>query len=290
MLFEIVIKASVLGRARRGEGRRLLHMTSTKTGGPALSVTIVVQDEERIIADVLAPAAELADEIVFLDSGSTDRTLEIAQRFGVNLYRQPWLGYSEQKNVALDLARGEWILSLDGDEVMTPALVAEIRHTMSAGIPADVNGFKIPRVLFIGDAPVRHGGFYPDAQLRLIRKGKGRFRPRTVHESIRVEGKAVQLKNDLLHYAYKDVEQFEQTMDRYARLSAQHYFEQEHQRWRGSPLNEIVLPLWTLFYRQVVRLGFLGGSLCWQLNLIYADYVRKKIRYLRQLQESSVTR
>jgi len=258
---------------------------TTKTGGPPLSVTIVALNEERTIADVLAPAAELADEIVFLDSGSTDRTIEIAQRFGVRLYHQPWLGYSEQKNKALDLAQGEWILSLDADEVMPPTLVAEIRRLLRAGIPADIAGFRIPRMLFIGEAPVRRGGFYPDAQLRLIRKGRGRFCPRLVHESITVEGKVAKLKHDLLHYAYKDVDEFAQAMDHYARLSAQHYFEQRS-RWRGHPVNEVLHPLWTLFYRQIVRGGLLGGPLCWRLNRIYADYVRKKVLYLRQLQDA----
>ncbi len=262
-------------------------MTSTKTGGPSLSVAIVAQNEQRTIADVLAPATELADEIVFLDSGSTDRTIEIAQRFGVRLYHQPWLGYSEQKNKALDLANGEWILSLDADEVMTPALVDEIRHILCAGIPADIDGFSIPRVLFIGDTPVRHGGFYPDAQLRLIRKGRGRFLPRIVHESIVVEGRVGQLKNDLLHYAYEDIEQFSQTMDQYARLSARHYLEQDHGYWRSNRLNEVLHPLWTLFYRQIVRGGLLGGRLCWRLNVIYAGYVRKKVSYLRQLTDST---
>jgi glycosyltransferase involved in cell wall biosynthesis len=269
-----------------GSRPRPMTSTRTKTGGPSLSVTIVAENEERTIADVLAPAAELADEIILLDSGSADDTIEIAQRFGVRLYHQPWLGYSEQKNKAIDLAGGEWILSLDADEVMTPALVDEIRHTMRAGVPADIDGFRIPRVLFIGDTPVRWGGFYPDAQLRLIRKGCGRFGPRIVHESIAVEGRVGQLTNDLLHYAYTDVEQFAQTMDHYARLSAQHYFEHEHRRWRSSPLNEVLHPLWTLFYRQIVRGGLLGGPLCWRLNRIYAGYVRKKVRYLRQLENA----
>ncbi len=256
---------------------------STKTGGPPLSVTIVAQDEERTITDVLAAVAGLADEIIFIDSGSTDRTLEIAQSFGVRFYHQDWLGYAAQKNMALDLASGDWILSLDADEVLTPALVTEIRNLMSRGISEDIAGFRIPRVLFIGDVPVRGGGFYPDAQLRLIRKGKGRFRPRAVHEAIEVEGKVLQLQNDMLHYAYRDVEQFAQTMDKYARLSARHYLEHEYKPWRASPLNEKLLPLWTLFYRQIVRGGCRQGTLCRQLNRIYADYVRKKVRYLRQL-------
>ncbi len=257
----------------------------TKTGGPPLSVTIVANNEERTIADVLRSVSDLADEIVFLDSGSMDRTPEIAKSFGVRFYHQDWLGYAEQKNKAIDLASGDWILSLDADEVLTPALQAEVRELLRRGVPEGIAGFKIPRVLFIGDSPVRGGGFYPDAQLRLIRRGRGRFSPRIIHESIKVEGRMVQLKNDMLHHAYKDVDQFAETMDHYARLSAQHYFEHQNSAWRASRMNELVTPAWTFFYRQIVRGGIFHGALCWRLNVIYADYVRKKIRYLRELRQ-----
>jgi glycosyltransferase involved in cell wall biosynthesis len=258
----------------------------SKTVGPPLSVTIVAQNEERTIARVLAAVKDIADEIVFLDSGSTDRTPEIAKSFGVCFYHQDWLGYAEQKNKAIDLASGEWILSLDADEVLTPALANEIRELLERGVPDDIAGFKIPRVLYIGDTPVRGGGFYPDAQLRLIRKGKGRFQPRVVHESIKLGGKVKRLKNDMLHYAYTDIAQFAETMDRYARLSAQHYLDYENTAWRRSRLNEVLNPMWTFFYREIVRGGFLHGALCWRLNVIYAGYVRKKARYFRELRSA----
>ena len=257
--------------------------TTTKMGGPPLSVTIVARDEERTIAQALAAVGDIADEIVFLDSGSTDRTPEIAKSFGVRFYHQGWLGYAEQKNKAIELATGEWILSLDADEVLTPALVAEIRELMLHGPPADVAGYRIPRVLYIGDRAVRGGGFYPDAQLRLIRKGRGCFQPRVVHESIKVDGKVRQLKHAMLHYAYTDVSQFAETMDQYARLSARHYFETGYSWWRVSRLAEILKPGWTFFYRQVVRGGMFLGPLCWKLNVIYAGYVRKNVKYLREL-------
>jgi glycosyltransferase involved in cell wall biosynthesis len=259
----------------------------TKTGGPPLSVTIVANNEERTVGEVLCSVRGLADEIVFLDSGSTDRTPDIAREFGVYFYHQEWLGFAEQKNRAIDLATGEWILSLDADEVLTPALQAEIRELLQRGVPEEIAGFKIPRVLFIGEMPVRGGGFYPDAQLRLFRRAKGRFGPRIVHESVKVEGRVLQLKHDMLHYAYKDEEDFEQTMDQYARLSAQHYFEQGCVAWRASHVNEMLTPLWTMFYRQFARGGVLQGRLGWRLNRIYAGYVRKKIRYLRELRDSN---
>ena len=259
----------------------------TKTGGPPLSVTIVAKNEERTIGEVLASVRDIADEIIFLDSGSSDRTPEIAKSFGVRFHHQEWLGYAEQKNNAIDLASGDWILSLDADEVLTPELQSEIRELLKRGVPQEIAGFKIPRVLFIGDTPVGGGGFYPDAQLRLIRRGRGWFAPRIIHESIRVDGRVAQLKNDMLHYAYKDVAQFAETMDHYARLSARHYFEHENTAWRASRLNEVLTPLWTFFYRQVVRGGIFRGALCWRLNMIYAGYVRRKIRYLRELRQGA---
>lgn len=259
---------------------------ASKTGGPRLSVTIIAKNEERTIREALASVVEIADEMVVVDSGSTDRTVEIAQRFGARLYRQEWLGYAAQKNIALDLASGDWVLSLDADEIVTPALAAEIREVLRGGVPEKVAGFKIPRLLFIGDAAVPGGGFYPDAQLRLIRKGKGRFRSRLVHESIQVEGEVRQLKHDMLHYAYRDAAEFAAAMDEYARLSARHFFETGYGPWQSSRMNEILLPFWTLFYRQIIRGGVLQGKLVWQLNLMYADYVRKKVRYLRQLSKA----
>src|SRR5579883_1853503 len=177
---------------------------NTKCGSPKLSVTIVAQNEARTIRRVLAAMESIADEIIFLDSGSTDGTIEIAQSFGVVFRHQPWLGYADQKNLAIDLASGDWILSLDADEILTPQLVAEISSVLKGAIPENISGFKIPRVLYIGDTPVKHGGFYPDAQLRLFRKGRGRFAQRIVHEAVRVDGKVVQLRNNMLHYAYPD--------------------------------------------------------------------------------------
>jgi glycosyltransferase involved in cell wall biosynthesis len=257
--------------------------STSKSGGPPLSVTIVARNEERTIAKVLAAVKDIAGEVVFLDSGSSDRTPEIAKGFGVRFYHQDWLGYAEQKNKAIELATGDWVLSLDADEVLTPALTSEIRDLMQHCVPEEIAGFRIPRVLYIGETPVRGGGFYPDAQLRLIRKGRGRFQPRVVHESIKADGKVRQLKHDMLHYAYADVAQFAETMDHYAKLSAQHFFETGYSWWNASRTAELVKPAWTFFYRQIVRRGILLGPLCWKLNVIYAGYVRKKTSYLRQL-------
>lgn len=252
-------------------------------GNTTLSVVIVALNEERTIGRVLAAVQPFAQEIILVDSGSTDRTKEIAKSYGATVYHQDWLGYSGQKNFAIGLAKGDWILSLDADEVLTDALAKEMVALLSKNVPPNIAGFKLPRVLFIGETPVRRGGFYPDAQLRLFRADKGRFRERVVHEAMEVDGDVVTLKNDLLHYSYATVDDFAKAMDKYARLSAQHYFSKNAGSWRRSRVNELFHPCWTFFYRHVVRLGCLDSTLCLRLNIIYADYVRKKIRYLREL-------
>jgi len=248
----------------------------------SISVVIVAQDEERTLGDVLNAARPLAQEIVLVDSGSTDGTLEIARSFKARIFHQQWLGYSAQKNFAIDLAAGDWILSLDADEILTPELVAEIEARLASKDLAGVEGFLIPRVLYIGETAVRHGGFYPDAQLRLFRRGKGRFRDRLVHEAVILDGKALPLKNAMHHRAYKDVEGFRQAMEKYARLSAREAVRSGFSRWQISNLNELLHPVWTFIYRYVFRAGFLDGVLGLKLNTIYSDYVRKKIRYLRE--------
>lgn len=247
---------------------------------PNLSVVVIAKDEERTIGDVLRAVAGLAQEIVLVDSGSCDRTKEIALSCGAKVLEQDWLGYSAQKNFAIDQASSEWILSLDADEIVTPSLAAEILQVLQE--VGGWDGFKVARLLFIGDRAVKYGGFYPDTQLRLFRRGKGRFNGRLVHESIKLEGRVRTLNNHLLHRAYKDVEQFRAALDKYAKLSAEESLRSGYNPAKVSLLNEIFHPLWTFFYRYFIRCGFLDGMLGFELNLIYSDYVRKKIVYLKQ--------
>lgn len=253
----------------------------------SLSVVIVAQDEERTIGRVIEAVKPIADEIVLVDSGSSDKTIEIATELGAVCHHQDWLGYARQKNHAIGLAKSDWILSLDADEILTPDLVAEIEELMGNGRTEEFDGYLIPRVLYIGDQPIKHGGFYPDAQLRLIRKGKGQFNDRMVHEAIKVAGPVKMLRNSMLHYAYRNVSEFSQAMEKYARLSAKEFASREKFGWRCHPLNELMHPVWTFLYRYLVRGGILDGALGLQLANIYSDYVRKKIRYLRELKETS---
>lgn len=251
-----------------------------------LSVVIIAKDEERTIGKVLDAVADIADEMILVDSGSSDRTMEIAREKGANVLHQDWLGYAAQKNFALDLAKGDWILSLDADEVVTPELRAEIKALLagaeSRSESKSMSGYRIPRALYIGDVRVAHGGFYPDAQLRLIRNGAGKFNDRMVHEAIKIDGPVGMLANEMRHYAYKDVAQFSEAMDKYARLSAREFAKQGRGGWKAHPVNEMLHPAWTFMYRYFLRGGIIDGALGLQLATIYSDYVRRKIRYLRE--------
>ena len=247
-----------------------------------LSVVIIAQDEERTIGRVLDAVKPIADEMILVDSGSSDGTREIATEHGAHVTHQDWLGYAAQKNFALGLAKGDWVLSLDADEVLTPELVEEIATLLKDASAKDFLGYRIPRALYIGDVRVAHGGFYPDAQLRLIQKGAGLFNDRLVHEAIHIDGPVGMLRAEMHHYAYKNVQQFEDAMEKYARLSAREFVLQGRSGWRAHPVNEIFHPIWTFFYRYLLRGGCLDGALGFRLATIYSDYVRRKIRYFRE--------
>ncbi|MBX9878236.1 MAG: glycosyltransferase family 2 protein [Candidatus Obscuribacterales bacterium] len=248
---------------------------------PTLSVVIIALNEERHIGDVLAAATPLADEIILVDSGSTDRTIEIAKSFNAKVIHQDWLGYGKQKNFAIAQATSDWILSLDGDEIMTPELVAEIGAVLESSRINEFDGFKIPRMLHVGGVPIAHGGFYPDRHLRLFRRGKGKFNDRLVHESVVVDGPLDNLNHALKNMAYENPQEFAQSMENFARLSAKQRLVSGASWWHTSRINELIHPGWTFVYRYFARLGFLDGSLGLQLQLAYSDYVRNKIKYLR---------
>lgn len=249
---------------------------------PSLSAVIIAQDEERTIGQVLSAIKDLVSEIVLVDSGSTDRTKEIATACGARVIHQDWLGYAAQKNFALEQAQGDWVISLDADEVVTPHLAAEIKELFHSASWEKWDGFKIARLMFVGEQAIAHGGFYPDAQLRLFRRGMGRFNDRLVHESVTLDGRVKQLKNHMLHLSYRDVDHFKTAHDKYARLAAQECLRSGYRPGKASLVNLYLHPVWTFIYRFIGRMGFLDGTLGLQMNLAYADYVRKKILYLRE--------
>jgi len=160
-----------------------------------VSVTIIAWNEEDRLKACLESVG-WADEIIVIDAESTDKTVQVAREFTDKIWVRPWPGFAAQKNFALEQADGEWILSLDADERVTPELRSRIDAIVRAGGPAD--GYSIPRRNLFWGAWVRHGGLYPDYQLRLFRRGAGRFVDSAVHESVLVVGRVEKVVEPLL--------------------------------------------------------------------------------------------
>ena len=237
-----------------------------------LSVVIVTLNEEANLARTLPSVAGLADEIVVLDSGSTDRTREVAESFHAKFFSEPWKGFAAQKNSALEKATGEWVLSLDADEEVEPALAEEIRSVLAAN--PSVAGFFVPRKNFFLGRWIRHGGFYPDPKLRLFRRAAGKFEDRLVHEDIKLDGTTARLQHHLLHHAYPTLTSYIEHMNRYSSLGAEMA---AGKRPRGFSLIDIALrPKLTFLYNYVLRGGFLDGREGLLLHAYHATYVSWK--------------
>ncbi|HET8761761.1 MAG TPA: glycosyltransferase family 2 protein [Nitrospiria bacterium] len=233
---------------------------------PKLSVTIVAQDEETDIAECVASAA-WADEVVVVDGGSRDRTVELAERAGARVIRQPWMGYAAQKNFAIERATHDWVFSLDADERVTPDLREEIARVLGTASPRD--GYYVPRRSYFLGQWMRHGGWYPDYNLRLFRRDKGRFRPREVHECVDVAGSVGYLTAPIDHYTYRTLSEYAQRMDRYSSLAATELLK------RGSRpgwTDVVVRPALTFARMFVAKAGFRDGMRGLLLAGCYASY------------------
>ena len=237
----------------------------------SLSVVIITLNEEANLARTLQSVA-WANEVVVVDSGSTDRTREIAESFHAKFCVEPWRGFAAQKNFALEQATCDWVLSLDADEEVEPALAEEIRSTLAAN--PSVTGFWIPRKNFFLGRWIRHGGFYPDPKLRLFRRNAGQFEDRLVHEDVHVNGPGGKLKGHLLHHAYPTLDSYLDHMNRYSSLGAQMAVAQ---RPRGFSFVDIVIrPRLTFLYNYILRGGFLDGREGLLLHLYHEEYVSWK--------------
>lgn len=241
-----------------------------------LSIFIICKNEERIIEQCLSPASKLADELIIVDSGSTDNTLNIAHKYTNKVFHQDWLGYGAQKNIALAKCSNEWVLSLDADEVLTDELIAEIRN-----LDFKADAYKIARKLFIGDKFIRWSGYYPDYQLRLFKKALGAFSEVSVHESVQMPlGSNIEkLKNPLDHYSYQNLEQMQSAFDKYAKLakaSSLRAAESGVAIQSNYSLKPYIKYIYTFVNKFFLRLGFLHGILGLKLALMHARYSFRK--------------
>ena len=185
-----------------------------------LSVAIIVRDEEARIGDCLE-SVRWADEIVVVDTGSGDRTLEICHKYTPHVHSAAWQGYAATKNLALALTTGDLLLSLDADERVSQELRAEIASLRQQSLDALADGYEIPRRNYCWGRWLKHGGLYPDYQIRLFKRGKGRFGERRVHESVEVEGRIGYCASPLDHHSYQGLSEVIARLNRYSDLAAQ---------------------------------------------------------------------
>jgi glycosyltransferase involved in cell wall biosynthesis len=258
-----------------------------------LSVAIITKNEEANLARTLA-SVHFADQIVVLDSGSTDRTIEIAHAANAAVYDEPWQGFAAAKNSAIAKCTGAWVLSLDADEELTPELQTEIQSLLSSN--PSVDAYRIRRRnLFLGRW-IRHGGFYPDPKLRLFRRvpvsvtTPPRFQDRPVHETIAFDGKTAALDHDLIHHAYPTLENYIEHMDRYSTLGSELLVAsgKVSRSWPAFVCNVVLVPKLTFLWNYVFRLGFLDGREGLLLHLYQAAYTSWK--YAKAWQAARVSR
>ena len=245
-----------------------------------LSVCIICYNEAQNIGRCL-DNVKWADEIIIVDSMSSDDTVDIARQYTGSVFQRSWTGYADQKQFALSKACGSWVLSLDADEEVTPVLREEILSEIDKS--GAKNGYRMPRRSFYQGRWINHSGFYPDRQLRLFRRNKGRWVGGRVHERVEIEGSVGDLKNDLLHYPYKGVISGQlQTVDNFSGLIASDRYD------KGSRFHLILLlfrPMFKFFEVYLLKRGFLDGlpGLIIAVTSAYALFVRYvKIREIEK--------
>jgi (heptosyl)LPS beta-1,4-glucosyltransferase len=238
---------------------------------PKLTVTVITRDEETNIEACLASVA-WADEIVVVDSGSTDETVAIARRHSARVEVRPWPGYSAQKNYAASTASHDWILSIDADERVPPALAAEIQTLLASG-PAR-RGYRVPRVTWYLGRWIRGTDWYPDYQLRLYDRRAGQWNGRRVHESVTLDDEPGRLHHDLHHLAYRDISDHLSTIDRYTTLAAEQWAEEGR---RASLAGIILQPPFAFLRNYVLKRGFTQGAAGLLVSVLNSYYVFLKM-------------
>ncbi|HMK56244.1 MAG TPA: glycosyltransferase family 2 protein [Dissulfurispiraceae bacterium] len=247
-----------------------------------ISVAIITHNEELNIGDALASVSEF-DDIVVVDSFSTDKTVAIARKYTERIYQHEWQGFARQKQTAVDHARNEWVLVLDADERVPPALRKEIQAAILA---PGCDGFFIPRRNFFLGKWIRHGGWWPDAVLRLFRKNSGAFDLREVHEKVVVKGSVSSLSAPLEHYSYRSLSEYMRKMESYATLSAKEYLKENR---KPTVKSIIVNPVSTFIKMYMLRRGFLDGVRGFMLAVLYSFQTFLKYAKLWELSAADKT-
>lgn len=251
---------------------------------PSLSVILITKNEEANIRDCLQ-SVSWADEVVVVDSGSTDDTVIICKEAGARVYvHADWPGFGPQKNRALGYASKDWVFSIDADERVTPELHAELIQAMNE---ERAQGFYLPRLSQFCGRFIRHSGWYPDHVLRLFKRGAGKFSDSLVHESVLLTGRSARLKNPLLHYSYLTTGDVERKVEHYSAAAAQQMFQSGK---RSNWLEAVLRGGWAFVRTYALRLGVLDGSAGFSIARMNARTTYLKYRKLEALRAASQRR
>ncbi len=183
-----------------------------------ISVAVIAKNEADRIGDLLK-SVDFADEVIVVDSGSTDGTQDLCREMGAKVIFNAWPGHVAQKQFALESTKNEWILSLDADERVSEALIQEILEAVK-NADSNVSGFSMPRLSKYLGRWIKHGGWYPDRKVRLVRRGKGKWKGVNPHDKLVIDGKVVRLKNPILHHVYRGIEDHVKTINRFSDIYA----------------------------------------------------------------------
>jgi glycosyltransferase involved in cell wall biosynthesis len=244
-----------------------------------LSVALITRNEAANLPRTLA-SVRWAGEIVVVDSGSTDATLDLARDAGARVFEESWKGFAAQKNSAIAHSTGDWILSLDADEEVSPELAQEIQALL-AGESA-ISAWRVPRLNHFLGRPLRHGGYWPDPKLRLFRRGAARFAERPVHETMEMIGEADalvgRLKGPLIHHCYPTLSDYIEHMNCYSSIAAESLASSGRARasWLWLAWNALLNPAATFLYNYVFRLGFLDGRAGLLQHINHSFYIHWK--------------
>ena len=244
-----------------------------------ISFCLITLNEAENLPRSLRSCEGLADEIVIVDSGSTDATEQIARQAGARFVPQDWLGYVGQKNRALSLAQHDWVFSLDADEELSPALRDEIRALRADSPPDAVSGYSMPRCVFYEGRWIRHGDWYPDRLVRLFRRDRARFHGGRVHEHLQVSGEIQALRGDLHHYSFRDAADHWARGQHYARLWAEDKFEAGK---TANPFSPWLHGAFRWVRGFLLRGGFLDGTTGGRIAIMSTRETALKYRLLRE--------
>jgi glycosyltransferase involved in cell wall biosynthesis len=239
-----------------------------------LSVCVITHNEEANIGRTLDSVRGVANEIIVVDSHSTDSTVALAKSRGAIVFAEDWKGFAAQKNSAIEKASGDWILSLDADEQVSAELAESILALKSGVSAPEFNGYFMARRNLYLNKWIKRAGYYPDRKLRLIKREFAKFELRAVHEDVKMAGNTGILNGDLIHHAYTNLESFIDAANRYSSLGAQMVVDER--RVGFSVVNIVFRPAINFLYRYFLRGGFLDGREGLLVNLTHASYVSWK--------------